>query len=165
MEPFLVEAPDCSCSYKKEAFWGYSLGVCPQCKSEHTNLEDGFQTLVGFSPFRDLDGKEHKHNDNHATKYGSCADCNFAWVEIYFAGDCWCGWPMNGKYTEKYPDNIEGKYGSIIGEVDDDGKLQLFTNPKWHGDKMPIAGVKMEIGMGVVNLRGVARAIIDKPDK
>jgi hypothetical protein len=82
---------------------------CPHCgvvgqpaetytDSEGQEIALASSTLIGFDPFRDDQGREHRHNPNWFRMQMRCA-AGHVWVRQWLT-PCWCGWPQSSEEGE-----------------------------------------------------------------
>jgi hypothetical protein len=74
--------------------------LCPHCgkagQIAAVTLADGrvvalvLSTRIGFSPFHDEQGREHRHDPNQRLKEMVCPE-GHRWKESFYL-PCWCGW-------------------------------------------------------------------------
>ena len=68
--------------------------ICEACKNSG-QISKVFpcgetQTLIGYKPYYDEDGKYHNHNPNSTRTYYKCSN-GHAWTDVK-PYSCWCGW-------------------------------------------------------------------------
>lgn len=69
--------------------------ACPECGTLAGRSMGSTSTLLGYSNFRDADGKWHVHDPNHVT---GGMRCEMGHMYSYtIPNTCWCGWTQEVK--------------------------------------------------------------------
>ncbi len=91
---------------------------CPHCNTRDIGTVDGNETEVYYVPFRDANGVEHQHDENHLSGKFTCNQCGKISDFKGVSGYCKiCKWPDDPDYRNKCPSPTTSCYDEIFGNI------------------------------------------------